>query len=71
MFATAKRIGVTATSELHEIAAKKGVTVEFKFLEPYNFEFKHRYRAVLIRSACLCPRSWCIRIVASILPIKF
>ena len=28
--------------ELHEIAAKKGVHVDFKFLEPYNFEFKHR-----------------------------
>jgi hypothetical protein len=42
MFATARRIGVTATSELHELAAKKGIAVEFKFLEPYNFEFKHR-----------------------------
>jgi len=29
---------------LHEIAAKKGVLVEFKFLEPYNFEFKHSMR---------------------------
>lgn len=44
MFATARRIGVTATSELHELAAKKGVAVEFKFLEPYNFEFKHSMR---------------------------
>ncbi|XP_023347323.1 double-stranded RNA-binding protein Staufen homolog 2 [Eurytemora carolleeae] len=44
MFNTAKRIGVTATSELHEIAAKKGVHVDFKFLEPYNFEFKHSMR---------------------------
>lgn len=44
MFATAKRIGVTATSELHELAAKKGVNVDFKFLEPLNFEFKHSMR---------------------------
>lgn len=44
MFKTANRIGVTATSELHEIAAKKGVHVDFKFLEPYNFEFKHSMR---------------------------
>jgi len=44
MFKTANRIGVTATSELHEIAAKKGVHIDFKFLEPYNFEFKHSMR---------------------------
>ena len=39
-----RRIGVTATSELHELATKKGVRVDFKFLEPFNFEFKHRMR---------------------------
>jgi len=39
-----KPIGVTATSELHELATKKGVRVDFKFLEPYNFEFKHSMR---------------------------
>jgi len=44
MFLTAKRIGVTATSELHELATKKGVRVDFKFLEPFNFEFKHSMR---------------------------
>jgi len=37
-------IGVTATSELHELATKKGVKIDFKFLEPYNFEFKHSMR---------------------------
>jgi dsRNA-specific ribonuclease len=35
---------VTATSELHELAVKKGVRIEFKFLEPFNFEFKHQMR---------------------------
>jgi len=44
MFTTARRIGTTATSELHEVAAKKGLTVDFKFLEPYNFEFKPSMR---------------------------
>jgi len=44
MLLTAKRIGVTATSELHELATKKGVRVDFKFLEPFNFEFKHSMR---------------------------
>jgi len=44
MLMTAKRIGVTATSELHELATKKGVRVDFKFLEPFNFEFKHSMR---------------------------
>lgn len=39
-----KPIGVTATSELHELAVKKGVRVDFKFLEPFNFEFKHSMR---------------------------
>lgn len=39
-----KPIGVTATSQLHELATKKGVRVDFKFLEPYNFEFKHEMR---------------------------
>ena len=39
-----KPIGVTATSELHELATKKGVRVDFKFLEPFNFEFKHSMR---------------------------
>ena len=33
---------MTATSELHELAVKKGVRVEFKFLEPLNFEYKHQ-----------------------------
>jgi len=41
---TTKKIGVTATSELYEWATKKGVHVDFKFLEPYNFEFKHSMR---------------------------
>ena len=31
---------VTATQELYELAIKKGLTVKFKFIEPYNFEFK-------------------------------
>lgn len=44
MAVTGRRIGVTATSELHELATKKGVTVDFKFLEPFNFEFKHSMR---------------------------
>jgi len=44
MMMAAKRIGVTATSELHELATKKGVRVDFKFLEPFNFEFKHSMR---------------------------
>jgi len=39
-----KKIGVTATSELYEWATKKGVFVDFKFLEPFNFEFKHSMR---------------------------
>ena len=30
--------GVTATSELHELATKKGLNVDFKFIEPYNFK---------------------------------
>ena len=37
-------LGVTATQELHELATKKGLTVKFKFLEPYNFEFKPTMR---------------------------
>ena len=37
-------MGVTATSELYEWSTKKGVYVDFKFLEPYNFEFKHSMR---------------------------
>ncbi|XP_040577108.1 uncharacterized protein [Lepeophtheirus salmonis] len=37
--------GTTATSQLHEIATKKGVNVEFKFIEPYNFKFKSSMRA--------------------------
>jgi len=41
---TGRRIGVTATSELHELATKKGVRLDFKFLEPFNFEFKHSMR---------------------------
>jgi len=41
---SSRRIGVTATSELHELAVKKGVRVDFKFLEPFNFEFKHSMR---------------------------
>ena len=35
---------MTATSELHELAAKKGVNIDFKFLEPFNFEFKAAMR---------------------------
>ena len=42
--AATKKIGVTATSELYEWSTKKGVFVDFKFLEPYNFEFKHSMR---------------------------
>merc|ERR1711899_613138 len=37
-------LGVTATQELHELATKKGLTVKFKFIEPYNFEFKPTMR---------------------------
>jgi len=37
-------LGVTATQELHELATKKGLTVKFKFIEPYNFEFKATMR---------------------------
>jgi len=44
MFKTANRVGITATSELHELAAKKNIVVDFKFLEPYNFEFKASMR---------------------------
>lgn len=33
-------VGITATQEIHELATKKGLTVKFKFIEPYNFEFK-------------------------------
>ena len=59
-YSAAKKIGVTATSELYEWATKKGsaalrylivfnspftgVFVDFKFLEPFNFEFKHSMR---------------------------
>ena len=35
---------MTSTSELYEWAAKKGVYVDIKFLEPFNFEFKHSMR---------------------------
>ena len=44
LISATKKIGVTATSELYEWATKKGVHVDFKFLEPYNFEFKHSMR---------------------------
>ena len=44
MMGQTKKLGITATSELHEIATKKGVFVDFKFLEPFNFEFKHSMR---------------------------
>ena len=44
MFSAPRKIGVTATSELYEWSTKKGVYVDFKFLEPYNFEFKHSMR---------------------------
>lgn len=37
-------MGITATQELHELATKKGLQVKFKFLEPYNFEFKPSMR---------------------------
>ncbi len=40
----ARPLGITSTQELHELATKKGVTVKFKFLEPYNFEFKASMR---------------------------
>merc|ERR1712001_753272 len=40
----ARPLGVTATQELHELATKKGLTVKFKFIEPYNFEFKPTMR---------------------------
>ena len=36
--------GVTATQELHELATKKGIEAKFKFLEPFNFEFKSAMR---------------------------
>ena len=44
MFRTANRTGITATSELHELAAKKNIAIDFKFLEPFNFEFKASMR---------------------------
>lgn len=37
-------LGITATQELHELATKKGLQVKFKFIEPYNFEFKASMR---------------------------
>ena len=37
-------VGITATQELHELATKKGLSPKFKFLEPYNFEFKPSMR---------------------------
>jgi len=37
-------VGITATQEIHELATKKGLTVKFKFIEPYNFEFKASMR---------------------------
>ena len=37
-------VGITATQELHELATKKGLSPTFKFLEPYNFEFKPSMR---------------------------
>ena len=40
----ARPVGITATQELHELATKKGLTAKFKFLEPYNFEFKASHR---------------------------
>ena len=40
----ARPVGITATQELHELATKKGLTAKFKFLEPYNFEFKASMR---------------------------
>ena len=36
--------GVTATSQLHELATKKGVEVDFRFLEPFNFNFHKAMR---------------------------
>ena len=36
--------GVTATSQLHELATKKGVEVDFHFLEPFNFNFHKAMR---------------------------
>ena len=40
----ARPVGITATQELHELATKKGLEAKFKFLEPYNFEFKASMR---------------------------
>jgi hypothetical protein len=40
----ARPAGITATQELHELATKKGVPATFKFLEPFNFEFKASMR---------------------------
>merc|ERR1711931_150555 len=40
----ARPVGITAAQELHELATKKGLTAKFKFLEPYNFEFKASMR---------------------------
>jgi hypothetical protein len=37
MFAMALRIVITTTYELHKLAIRKGLTVEFKFLEPCNY----------------------------------
>ena len=44
MFKTANRMGMTPTGELHELAAKKNIQVDFKFLEPFNFEFNSSMR---------------------------
>lgn len=30
---------VTATSQLHEMATKRGLSVDFKFIEPFNFKY--------------------------------
>jgi hypothetical protein len=37
MFAIALRIGIATSYELHKLAIKKGLTIEFKFLEPCNY----------------------------------
>ena len=36
---TPRKINVTPTSELHELATKRGVHLVFKFVEPPNFVY--------------------------------
>ena len=39
-----KKMGKTTTRQLYEYAAQKGFSVEFKFLEPINFQYMRRMR---------------------------